>query len=192
MIFTHHYLMLAVLTFDDLYKLDVGTCMYDGIQKPLSAFRPNSIIHSHDTRQKYYPHVQPRQSVVANNLLLHKAPTIWNSFPQIIREISTRRQFKRALKKPILAIWCDWWSSVYLPRPRRELRGIVFTRSVCVCVCVCMSVCLSVCVYVCPANILIFYFSTARRDIDLHRSKVKVTGRYITFWRYSHITKTEP
>ena len=50
-------------------------------------------------------------------------------------------------------------------------------------------------VYVCPANILIFYFSATRRDIDLkliqdtyrvvldslkiidlHRSKVKVTG----------------
>ena len=30
--------------------------------------------------------------------------------------------------------------------PRRGLRGIVFTRSVCVCVCVCLSVCLCVCV----------------------------------------------
>ena len=57
----------------------------------------------------------------------------------------------------------------------------------------CVSVCLSVCV--CPANILVFYFSAIRRDIDLkfiqdtyrvvlntqknidlHRSKVKVTG----------------
>ena len=62
--------------------------------------------------------------------------------------------------------------SLLLPRPRRGLRGIVFTRSVCVCVCVC------------PANILIFYCSATRRDIDLkliqdiyrHRSKVKVTG----------------
>ena len=27
--------------------------------------------------------------------------------------------------------------------------------------------CLSVCVSVCPANILIFYFSATRRDIDL-------------------------
>ena len=54
---------------------------------------------------------------------------------------------------------------------------------------------MSVCVSVCPANILIFYFSATRRDIDLkfiqdnyrvvldslktidlHRSKVKVTG----------------
>ena len=44
-----------------------------------------------------------------------------------------------------------------LPRPRRGLRGIVFT----------VYVCLSVCVSVCPANILVFYFSAIRRDIDL-------------------------
>ena len=64
-----------------------------------------------------------------------------------------------------------------------------------VCLCVCLCVCVCVCVYVCPANILIFYFSATRRDIDLkciqdtyrvvldslkkidlHRSTVKVTG----------------
>ena len=33
--------------------------------------------------------------------------------------------------------------------------------SVCVCMCVC------VCVSVCPANILVFYFSAIRGDIDL-------------------------
>ena len=31
----------------------------------------------------------------------------------------------------------------------------------------CVSVCLSVCVSVCPADILVFYFSAIRRDIDL-------------------------
>ena len=55
--------------------------------------------------------------------------------------------------------------------------------------------CVCVCVSVCPANILVFYFSAIRRDIDLkfipdtyivvlnsmknidlHRLKVKVTG----------------
>ena len=75
-----------------------------------------------------------------------------------------------------------------LPRPRRGLRGIVFT----------LSVCLSVCVCVCPANILVFYFSAisrnidlkfihdtyrvllnAQKNIDLHRSKSQ--GRYIVF-----------
>ena len=32
---------------------------------------------------------------------------------------------------------------------------------------VCLSVCVCVCVSVCPANILVFYFSAIRRDIDL-------------------------
>ena len=64
-----------------------------------------------------------------------------------------------------------------------------------VCLCVCLCVCVSVCVSVCPANILVFYCSAIRRDIDLkfiqytnrfvpnslknidlHRLKVKVTG----------------
>ena len=52
-------------------------------------------------------------------------------------------------------------SSSLLPRPRRGLRGIIFTRSVC------LSVCVYVCVSVCPANILVFYFSAIRRDIVL-------------------------
>ena len=58
-----------------------------------------------------------------------------------------------------------------------------------------LSVCVCVCLCVCPANILVFYFSAIRRDIDLkfmqdiyrvvlntqnnidlNRSKVKVTG----------------
>ena len=34
-------------------------------------------------------------------------------------------------------------------------------------VCLCVCVCVCVCVSVCPANILIFYFSATRRDIDL-------------------------
>ena len=73
--------------------------------------------------------------------------------------------------------------------------GLSVCLCVCVCVCVCVFVCVSVCLCVCPANILVFYFSAIRRDIDLkfmqdiyrvvlntqknidlHRSKVKVTG----------------
>ena len=56
------------------------------------------------------------------------------------------------------------WNISYIllvTSPRRALRGIVFTRSVC------LSVCVSVCVSVCPANILVFYFSAIRRDIDM-------------------------
>ena len=38
---------------------------------------------------------------------------------------------------------------------------VLFSPGLSVCVCVC------VCVSVCPANILVFYFSAIRRDIDL-------------------------
>ena len=42
---------------------------------------------------------------------------------------------------------------------------VLFSPGLSGCVCVCA--CLSVCVSVCPANILIFYCSATRRDIDL-------------------------
>ena len=72
-----------------------------------------------------------------------------------------------------------------------------------VCLSVCVSVCLSVCVSVCQADILVFYFSAIERDIDLKfiqdtyrviliGQSSRSQGRYIAFWRYSHITKTEP
>ena len=50
-------------------------------------------------------------------------------------------------------------TAIFYLAPGGGLRGIVFTRSVCLCVCVCVPVC--------PANILVFYFSAIRRDIYL-------------------------
>ena len=44
---------------------------------------------------------------------------------------------------------------------------VLFSPGLSVCLCVCLSVCVCVCVCVCPANILVFYFSAIRRDIDL-------------------------
>ena len=64
-----------------------------------------------------------------------------------------------------------------------------------------LSVCVSVCLCVCPANILVFYFSAIRRDIDLKFTQdtyrvVLNSLKKLTFIgqrsRYSHITKTEP
>ena len=40
---------------------------------------------------------------------------------------------------------------------------VLFSPGLSVCVCVCLCVCVSVC----PADILVFYFSAIRRDIDL-------------------------
>ena len=57
-------------------------------------------------------------------------------------------------------------------------------HSICpVCVSVCVCVCLSVCLYVCPANILVFYVSAIRRDVDLKFIKdtyrVILTGNFL-------------
>ena len=71
---------------------------------------------------------------------------------------------------------------------------------------VCVSVCLCVCLCVRP---IFWYFISRlfnRIDIDLklmqdtyravlnslQKSRSRSQGRYIAFWRYSHITKTEP
>ena len=67
----------------------------------------------------------------------------------------------------------------------------------------CLYVCVSVCLCVCPANMFVFYFSAIRRVyrilIGLYSIHTKILtligqrsrsqGRYIAFWRYSHITK---
>ena len=44
---------------------------------------------------------------------------------------------------------------------------VLFSPGLSVCLSLCVCVCVSVCVSVCPANILVFYFSAIRRDIDL-------------------------
>ena len=78
---------------------------------------------------------------------------------------------------------------------------VLFSPGLSVCVCV------WVCVSVCPANILVFYFSAIRRDIDLkfiqdtymvvlnslkYLQRSRSQGRNLAFWKYSHITKTIP
>ena len=136
-------------------------------------------------------------------LLMHMGPLQWPCKPPARSKVSLKgpscntyinREKKAAtLLKGPSCTYIDFnrekKASTLLPRPRRGLRGIVLTRSVCLCVC------LSVCVSVCPADILVFYFSAIRRDIDLkfiqdtyrvvlkslnkidlHRSKIKVKG----------------
>ncbi len=93
-----------ILKFDDLYKLEVGKFVYDALHemlpKPLlRVFVPNVTVHSHNTRQRDNPHVQPRRTVVAKNSIIHKAPQIWSNISRDIREKNTRNSFKRALKR---------------------------------------------------------------------------------------------
>ena len=128
---------------------------------------------------------------------------ILNGTDPIIYGPPRARRIAKNAKKCIL--WAIYEKLVAIfTSPPEGVRGIVFSPGLSVCV----SVCLSVCVSVCPANILVFYFSAIRRDIDLkciqHTYRVVINspifigqrsrsqGWYIAFWRYNHITKTEP
>ena len=57
---------------------------------------------------------------------------------------------------------------------------VLFSPGLSVCVCVSLSVCLYVCMCV---DILVFYFSAIRRDIDLQidLQMSRLQGRYIAF-----------
>ena len=55
--------------------------------------------------------------------------------------------------------------SCSLPRPRRGLRGIVFTRSVCLSVC--LSVCVCVSVYLCVRPIFWYFISRLLAEISI-------------------------
>ena len=63
----------------------------------------------------------------------------------------------------LLCIWISWSHKHVITSPLGGGCEVLFSPGLCLCVCVCMSVCVSVC----PANILLFYFSAIRRDIDL-------------------------
>ena len=65
-----------------------------------------------------------------------------------------------------------------LPRPRRGLRGIVFTLSVCLCV------------YVCVGPISLYFISRLLAEISTFiGQRSRSQRRYIAFWMYSHIAQ---
>ena len=70
------------------------------------------------------------------------------------------------IKDSGILCFCGRRCSLLLPRPGGGCE-VLFSPGLSVCLSVCVCVCLSVCVSVCPANILVFYFSAIRRDIDL-------------------------
>ena len=65
--------------------------------------------------------------------------------------------------------------SILLPRPRRGLRGIVFTRSVCLCVCLC----------VCVRPIFWYFISRLLEEISIWNVYRILIGLYSIHWKGS-------
>ena len=117
--------------------------------------------------------------------LIHSTPLLrasflhitWISFQWSMGSQSIRMHFNR-FYMPI-KFSCPYIIS-YLPRPRKGLRGIVFTQSVCVCVRPIFWYFISrlyeeISIWN-SYRILIGLYSIHWKKVDLHRSMVKVTG----------------
>ncbi len=77
--------------------------MHDILPKPLAkAFKPNNVIHGHDTRQSDNPHVAAIRTMVAKNSISHKACIIWAQVPEYLKHSNTRSIFKIRLKSSML------------------------------------------------------------------------------------------
>ena len=69
----------GILKFDDLYTLEIGKFVFDGLHNILpnrlsQSMQSNMTIHDHATRQHHNPHVHLSRTVVAKNSLQHRAP----------------------------------------------------------------------------------------------------------------------
>ena len=96
----------GILKFDDLYTLEIGKFVFDGLHNILpnrlsQSMQSNMTIHDHVTRQHHNPHVHLSRTVVAKNSLQHRAPRVWSQFPLNIRESDTRNKCR--LTKMLLA-----------------------------------------------------------------------------------------
>ena len=97
----------GILKFDDLYTLEIGKFVFDGLHNILpnrlsQSMQSNMTIHDHVTRPHHNPHVHLSRTVVAKNSLQHRAPRVWSQFPLNIRESDTRNKFKCRLTKMLL------------------------------------------------------------------------------------------
>ena len=104
------------------------------------------------------PTAEPPPSGTHSSRMQHGSGT--NSPPR-----PSRPHPQRHLRPASRVARCSSQHSMLLPRPRRGLRGIVFTRSVCVCVCV--SVCVCVCVYLCVRPIFWYFISRLLEEISI-------------------------
>ena len=87
------FVELKLLKIPDIYKSNLGSCMYKNIDKFSSQIRPN--IYS--TRITYAPLFQ-NSTLTQNQSIKYQAPILWNLIPLEIRNSPSFLSFKRRLK----------------------------------------------------------------------------------------------
>jgi len=98
---------LNLLKLNDLYELKVSKYMYSLIKRTLPGpimkiITNNSLIHSHNTRNRENPHINTRRTNIAAKSLRHKGPEIWYKIPNKIKLIKTINSFSKQIKNIVI------------------------------------------------------------------------------------------
>ena len=98
------YKNLKILPINGMFKLQLGKLMYrhsnNSLPTPLlKLFTPNRDIHSHNTRHSMDPHIQKSKTQIMAKSFLHRAPAIWYTLPQPIKDSKTAKSFNNNMKK---------------------------------------------------------------------------------------------
>ena len=77
-----------------MYKSTINE-LPEAVNKP---YKPNSVYHAYNTRQKSNPHIRYRRTQLASTQINHKAPEIWHNIPNNIKQSKNIRQLTKQLK----------------------------------------------------------------------------------------------
>ncbi len=99
---------LKILKLTQLHSLKTAQCMYKASKADLppqstNLFKPNTEIHSHNTRQLGNPHIIHRRTQLASKQINHKGPEIWQTIPNHIKTLPTLNRFTKSYKKHVIS-----------------------------------------------------------------------------------------
>jgi len=98
------YKSLLIPKFNDIYRIQLGRLIYSFhnriIPKSLhNMFLLNRKVHEYNTRQYREIHCEPIKTNLVLKSFLYKAPDLWSSLPQHIKDAKTIVSFTKCIKK---------------------------------------------------------------------------------------------
>ena len=99
---------LKILKLEDIHELQIAKYMYalnnGTLPKALiNMFTMNNEIHTHNTRNRYNPHVTTRRTIATSKTIRHKGPVVWYTIPNHIKKDKrTLKSFTRKLRSAML------------------------------------------------------------------------------------------
>jgi len=91
---------LKLLKLSELHKLYTAKLMYKAsrcqLPEPINVkYKPNTMVHSHNTRQINDPHVRHRRTQIASNQINHTGPHIWQHLPVKLKNANHIKHFTK-------------------------------------------------------------------------------------------------